>query len=112
MDTEYAKFELQRAGYLVKTCSAYHLQVKNKGGDIVINVWPTANKILRDYAPGPAAVYDDLLKAVHKQLRRTFKDQAADLRKLYPVEPPPDENLLWWREQPIERIAAYLEKIK
>lgn len=112
MDTEFAKFQLQNAGYLVKTCSPWHLQVKNKGGDIIINVWPTANKILRDFAPGPAEIYDDMLKAVHKLLRRTLKDQAADLRKLYPIEPPPDELLLWWRDDPIKNLSEYICKIK
>lgn len=112
MDTDEAKEQLLQAGYLVKKCSEYHLQVKNKGGDIIINVWPTAGKILRDFAPGPAPYYDDLLKAVHKLLRRTLKDQAADLRKLYPVSPAIDETLCWWREEPMIRIKEYIEKIK
>lgn len=82
--------------------------------DHMVNVWPTARKLLKQFQPGPAEHYTDILAAVRKQLeppkRKTLKQQAAELRALYPVSINDAQlNLMWWRAKPLERLADYAE---
>ncbi len=56
--------DLVKAGYIVKRLSPYHVQVSKPGSKIVVNVWPTVQKILQQYVPGPAPYYKHLLEEV------------------------------------------------
>lgn len=87
MNLHDAKYQLLKAGYLVKRCSEYHLQVKLEGKKQIVNLWPTANKILKEFAPGPAAKFNnnDLIRTVDKLLKSSLKMQAEELRRLYPI---------------------------
>lgn len=59
------KKKLESAGYYVKVFTPYHWEVSRDGGTKIISVWPTAQKILVKFQPGPAPRYKgSLLDAV------------------------------------------------
>lgn len=108
--------KLNKAGYVTKRFTQYHFQVKKPGGTVRVNVWPTVRKILKEFSPGPAPYYTDILVAVEQllkaQTRKTLKEQAAELRALYPIiDTPEGQRLQWWREKPMERLSEYVENV-
>lgn len=90
--------KLNNAGYITKRFTPFHFQVKKKGGADIINVWPTAGKLLKKFQPGPAPYYMDIVAEVKKLLdRKTLKEQAAELRNFYPL-PEPVPEFDYWHE--------------
>lgn len=81
---------LHNAGYKTKRYTPYHFQVFIKVGAIVniVNVWPTARKILKEYEKGPAHIYEPrrLIEAVENEVRIRIpipqpRTEADDLRE-------------------------------
>lgn len=110
--------KLRNAGYITKRFTPFHFQVKKKGGADIVNVWPTAGKLLKKFQPGPAAHYMDVVSAVEKLLsRKTLKEQAAELRNFYP-RPAPVPEFDYWQEymqiliKSPPLFAEYLESIR
>lgn len=100
---------LNEAGYITKRFSPFHFQVKKPGGKDIVNVWPTAGKLLTKFQPGPAKYYSDIVVSVGKLLtptRKTLKDLRDELFKLYPAFP---ENELyeWYKQDPITNSKEY-----
>lgn len=106
--------KLKNAGYITKRFTQYHFQVKKSGGKDIVNVWPTACKILMKYTPGPARFYTDIVEATNKLLqptRKSLKEQAAELRSLFPLPGRVDEVLEWYKQDPINNVREYAKII-
>lgn len=92
--------KLNKAGYITKRFTEYHFQVKKSGGKDIVNVWPTAGKILMKYTPGPAKFYDDIVSAVKDLLDPTPLTRAQlkeQLYRMYPL-PKPVPAFDYWQE--------------
>ena len=105
--------KLNTAGYVTKTFTEYHFEVKKPGGKDVVNVWPTARKVLKKFSPGPAPYYTDIVEAVSRLLekpsRKTFEEMKQELRDRYPVPGREDEVLEWWKQDPVRQLDEYAE---
>lgn len=101
---------LNEAGYITKRFTMFHFQVKKPGGKDIVNVWPTACKILMKYTPGPARYYSDIVAEVKKLLeptRKSLKEQGAELRRLFPLPGRVDEVFEWYKQDPINNAKEY-----
>lgn len=99
------ELKLQKAGYLTKCFTPYHFQVRTKEDSFtIINIWPTANKILKQFEPGPARRYQNVVSAVQRELERF----------VYTITPPTPEMefVMWWRGNPLKRLSTYVEEIQ
>lgn len=114
--------KLNAAGYVTKEFTRYHFQVKKKGGKVKVNVWPTARKILKEFSPGPAPYYTDVVAAVKKIFdehdddglipQAVLKYRAKKLKEEYPIEINEEYRYLqWWKYKPMERLEEYVENI-
>lgn len=92
---------LRGAGYQVVQRTNFHIQILLD--DKTINIWPTANKILRQFETGPAKRYSNLLRAVEKEIKGY----------IYTVTPllPEMEWIMWWRSNPIKHLDEYVASI-
>ena len=66
--------QLAKAGYAVEVKSPYHLHVRRKGDHLLVNVWPTAEKIMVQYDAG-ATVYTHLLSHIKKLFDRAVQSE-------------------------------------
>lgn len=114
--------KLNDAGYITKRFTQYHFKVKKRGGKVKVNVWPTARKILKEFTPGPAPHYTDVVAAVKKIFdehdddglipHAVLKYRAKKLKEEYPIIITPEYRYLqWWKAKPMERLAEYIENI-
>jgi hypothetical protein len=61
------------AGYSLKIHTPFHWQVTKSGDQKLIDIWPTAQKILTHYEPGPAYKYTDILQALDERFNPVFE---------------------------------------
>lgn len=101
MKTKTAVQILRSAGYQVVQRSVFHIQILDD--DSTINIWPTTNKILKQFKPGPAKKFTNLLSAVEEELQPFT----------YEVIPPTPEMewIMWWRKNPIKRLGIYVTSL-
>lgn len=107
---------LDEAGYVTKAFSPFHFQVKKKGEKDIVNVWPTAQKVLKKFSPGPAPYYSDILKAVKLLLEAATPQHIQYLKdrnfRMYLIPRTKEEPLLWWyRRDPLGRLKEYAGKV-
>jgi len=90
--------KLRAAGYLTKRFTVWHFQVKMPEHDNpVVNVWPTARKILAQYEPGPAPYYDDIVAAVDKEFAHLRRDPVKYVPGMDEVFALREGGLAWLR---------------
>lgn len=65
---DYEISRARAAGFLIKKFTPYHFQVRQKNSAEIVNIWPAAKKILKQWQPGPAKHYTDIVKAVTEEL--------------------------------------------
>lgn len=100
-----------KAGYITKRFTPFHFEVMKKGSKTIVNVWPTARKILKKFSPGPAPYYGDIVEAV-EFLFASSKEIKDRFFKEYGIRPNFQEELIrWWRQDPLNRMKEYLAQI-
>ena len=97
--------KLNTAGYVTKEFTPYHFEVKKPGGTAIVNVWPTAKKILRKWSPGPAPYYTDIIKAVEQAFLNEPPTIFVD-GSMWDEEDPLVKELYKYRADPLAYIRA------
>lgn len=94
MHLQDCKRQLEAKGYRVHQGNEWHLEVKKKGSQIVVAVWPHKNKVLKKYSPGPAPVVRNLIQYIEDQfLPIKLEPVYVSLEKQVAIE-----LVQYWRE--------------
>lgn len=60
---------LKKAGYILSIKSPWHWHAKQKGGKVIMNIWPTVKKYMMDGSNG-ASKYGDVVREVSKEFAK------------------------------------------
>lgn len=114
--TDGAIERLEDAGYSVVIKSPWHLHVTRRGEDededLLVNVWPTANKAMIEYGGG-ATVYTDLMKTVDMMFGRSKESYKDYLYRIWQESITPEMRAaekLW--QEGLEKIYALIKNEK
>ena len=100
--TQSAKHDLEKAGYDIVVKSAWHLHVRKKNSELLVNVWPTAGKYMVDRDSG-ASYYDGLVEDIDALFNPTIE--------IPPPPTPEQEMIASYRQNPLHFIKIhYLNK--